>query len=205
MSLKFVRFISIPALIQIMAWRRPGDKLLSEQMMVSSHCFSELTIITKLTYDDNTAIHTCIFPCYIHQYLLQNHGYITTISDKMTYHWSHHVSLSAGLLCWNTARRTLQQWRFYLKMHGKEMSSFYQFLRWNCRSLQTILINVNLFEMEVYQTLRMPNSKIYIIKHWLSSIRLTTWVQTKKLSIIVNNNVISIIYVLKLRTIYSRG
>ena len=38
-SLKFVPegpINNIPALIQIMAWRRPGDKPLSEQMMV---CF----------------------------------------------------------------------------------------------------------------------------------------------------------------------
>ena len=37
-SLKFVpevRINNIPALVQIMAWRRPGDKLLSEPMMVS--------------------------------------------------------------------------------------------------------------------------------------------------------------------------
>ena len=38
MSLKFVpkvRINNIPALVQIMAWRRPGDKPLSEPMMVS--------------------------------------------------------------------------------------------------------------------------------------------------------------------------
>ena len=37
-SLKFVpkvRISNIPALVQIMTWRRPGDKPLSEQMMVS--------------------------------------------------------------------------------------------------------------------------------------------------------------------------
>ena len=37
-SLKFfpeVRINNIPALVQIMAWRRPGDKPLSESMMVS--------------------------------------------------------------------------------------------------------------------------------------------------------------------------
>ena len=37
-SLKFVPkgpINSIPALVQIMAWRRPGDKLLAEPMMVS--------------------------------------------------------------------------------------------------------------------------------------------------------------------------
>ena len=37
-SLKFVpkvRINNIPALVQIMAWRRPGDKALSEPMMVS--------------------------------------------------------------------------------------------------------------------------------------------------------------------------
>ena len=39
-SLKFVpkgRINNIPALVQIMAWRRPGDKPLSEPMMVSLH------------------------------------------------------------------------------------------------------------------------------------------------------------------------
>ena len=38
MSLKFVRkglINNIPSLVQIMAWRRPGDKPLSEPMMVS--------------------------------------------------------------------------------------------------------------------------------------------------------------------------
>ena len=37
-SLKFVPKVhinNIPALVQIMAWRRPGDKQLSEPMMVS--------------------------------------------------------------------------------------------------------------------------------------------------------------------------
>ena len=37
-SLKFVPNVqinNIPALVQIMAWRRPGDKPLSEPMMVS--------------------------------------------------------------------------------------------------------------------------------------------------------------------------
>ena len=34
-SLKFVPINNIPALVQVMAWRRPGDKLLSEPMMVS--------------------------------------------------------------------------------------------------------------------------------------------------------------------------
>ena len=37
-SMKFVpkvRINNIPALVQIMAWRRPGDKPLSEPMMVS--------------------------------------------------------------------------------------------------------------------------------------------------------------------------
>ena len=37
-SLKFVskvRIKNIPALVQIMAWRRPGDKPLSEPMVVS--------------------------------------------------------------------------------------------------------------------------------------------------------------------------
>ena len=47
-SLKFVprvRINNIPALVQIMAWRRPGDKPLSEPMMVSllTHiCVNEL-------------------------------------------------------------------------------------------------------------------------------------------------------------------
>ena len=38
LSLRFIRkcpINNIPALVQIMAWRRPGDKLLSEPMMVS--------------------------------------------------------------------------------------------------------------------------------------------------------------------------
>ena len=65
-SLKFVpkvRINNIPALVQIMAWRRPGDKPLSEPMMVSlpthicvtgpqwvKHCSHGREIITMYSF-----------------------------------------------------------------------------------------------------------------------------------------------------------
>ena len=49
-SLKFVpkvQFNNIPALLQIMAWRRPGDKPLSEPMVVNllTHIYASLGLI----------------------------------------------------------------------------------------------------------------------------------------------------------------
>ena len=56
-SLKFVpnvRINNIPALVQIMAWRRPGDKPSSEPMLISllTHtCVTRPQWISKLRYD----------------------------------------------------------------------------------------------------------------------------------------------------------
>ena len=54
-SLKFVpngQINNIPALVQIMAWRQPGDKPLSEPMMVSllSYIIYESLSLNELTY-----------------------------------------------------------------------------------------------------------------------------------------------------------
>ena len=75
-SLKFVPrglINNIPALVQIMAWRRPGDKPLSDPMMVSlptyiyirrSSSMSYLKrILPSFVYDHHSFISTCFF-CY---------------------------------------------------------------------------------------------------------------------------------------------
>ena len=52
-SLKFVPkgpINNIPALIEIMAWRRPGDKPLSELMMISLPVSLRLNELIKLRY-----------------------------------------------------------------------------------------------------------------------------------------------------------
>ena len=83
-SLKFVpdvRINNIPALVQIMAWRRPGDKPLSEPMMVSllthicvtrprwvnekiwlygqDHCIHDITSITD--------VYNHLWHCWLHK------------------------------------------------------------------------------------------------------------------------------------------
>ena len=59
-SLKFVPWgliNNIPALIQIMAWRRPGDKPLSEPMMVSLLGLNELMVL-EITYSSLLKVYT---------------------------------------------------------------------------------------------------------------------------------------------------
>ena len=68
-SMKFVPkgpINNIPALVQIMAWRRPGDKPLSEPMMVSltTHiCVTrpQWVNIIKISYDSDNGHHTTNF------------------------------------------------------------------------------------------------------------------------------------------------
>ena len=63
-SLKFVPkslIDNIPALVQIMAWRRPGDKPLSEPMMVNLHMVYIYIYIYHIT-------HYVIWYIYIHIY-----------------------------------------------------------------------------------------------------------------------------------------
>ena len=52
-----VRMYNIPALVQIMAWRRPGDKPLSEPMMVSLLTHICITLPQWV----NHAIYVCVF------------------------------------------------------------------------------------------------------------------------------------------------
>ena len=87
MSLKFVpkvRINNIPSLVQIMAWRRPGDKPLSEPMMVSlltqicvtrpqwvksfAHCRCQLIILLYLL--QSTCNIKCGSPLYSYFFLL---------------------------------------------------------------------------------------------------------------------------------------
>ena len=59
-----VRINNIPALVQMMAWRHPGDKPLSEPMMAillthiyASHSLTELIAMTvTMTFDTNTVM-----------------------------------------------------------------------------------------------------------------------------------------------------
>ena len=63
-SLKFipkVRINNIPALVQIMAWRRPGDKPLSEPMMV---CLLTHICVTRPQWVN--VLHSPIFPRLTH-------------------------------------------------------------------------------------------------------------------------------------------
>ena len=62
--LKFVpkgQINNIPALVQIMAWRRPGDKPLSEPMMVS--------LLTHICVTRPQWVKTCPTQCTVHVYL----------------------------------------------------------------------------------------------------------------------------------------
>ena len=75
-SLKYVpkvRINNIPALVQIMAWRRPGDKPLSEPMMVSllTHIYTSLGL-NELIYVRGT--NTYVFPLHL---LL--HAFLTSL------------------------------------------------------------------------------------------------------------------------------
>ena len=70
-SLKFVlkvRINNIPALVQIMAWRRPGDKPLSETMMVSlpTHICVTRPQWVKVTSDEcqDFSIHPLLDCCF---------------------------------------------------------------------------------------------------------------------------------------------
>ena len=72
MSLKFVpkvRINNIPALVQIMAWRRPGDKPLSEPMMVSlpTHiCVTRPQWVNRqqaIIWTNVGPVHWCIYIC----------------------------------------------------------------------------------------------------------------------------------------------
>ena len=66
MSLKVVprvRFNNIPSLVQIMAWRRPGDKPLSEPMMVS--------LLTHICVTRSQWVNTP-FPYHMLQYVPKN-------------------------------------------------------------------------------------------------------------------------------------
>ena len=89
--LKFVHkigFNNIPALVQIMPWRRWGDKLLSEQMMVSllTHICATRGLFTA-TYNQNKLIISCVKRLFIiydmkHSFLI-NWGFHGLALKKM--------------------------------------------------------------------------------------------------------------------------
>ena len=73
-SLKFVPKCSIkniPSLVQIMAWRRPGDKPLSEPMMVSSltHIWVTRPQWVNVTYYSYTSYAHSQLHCNTHVYI----------------------------------------------------------------------------------------------------------------------------------------
>ena len=87
---------NIPALVQIKAWRRPGDKPLSESMMISlpthicgtrpqwvkSHLLTEINksnIYSKhaITKSSQNVLYTCT-----HEFVLQNHEYVFLLHDR---------------------------------------------------------------------------------------------------------------------------
>ena len=82
-SLKFVPRVpinNIPALVQIMAWRRPGDKSLSEQMLVillTHTCVIRLQWVNQKNMASSLTESECLGPnwiqkCHIISYQLKN-------------------------------------------------------------------------------------------------------------------------------------
>ena len=103
-SLKFVPkcpINNIPALVQIMAWRWPGDKSLSEPMMVSlpmNICVTPPQWVKNKFYIDNIFIyhecftHACISIFYIlpllaHSWTLMTNYYETHFSIRYLSSW----------------------------------------------------------------------------------------------------------------------
>ena len=88
-SLKFVhgvRINNIPALVQIIAWRRPGDKPLSESMMVSllTHiCVTRPQWVKSVIYEHMLRIK--FMSTFYHIKLLSDECYRTSM--KVSQHW----------------------------------------------------------------------------------------------------------------------
>ena len=83
-SLKFVPngpINKIPALVQIMAWRRPGDKLLSEPRMVSlpTHIYTSLGLnqLTLLECESSWSL-----PWHRQSYYYSIGSQVTTLRDR---------------------------------------------------------------------------------------------------------------------------
>ena len=89
-SLKFVTegpINNIPALVQIMAWRRPGDKPLSEPMMVNllTHICVTRPQWVKKTFEDVLTLSTV----WIHNYTpCFKWGVVTSAVIQLNNHWS---------------------------------------------------------------------------------------------------------------------
>ena len=82
-SLKFVPkgpITNIPALVQIMAWRRPGDKPLSEPVMVS--LLTHICVIRPQWVKQNKKI-TCMI---LHDGYLTLHAWKPCIEELMKFH-----------------------------------------------------------------------------------------------------------------------
>ena len=87
-SMKFVPkgpINNIPSLVQIMAWRRPGDKTLSEPMMVSSLTHICITRPQWVKHD---------YTCQVYQshvcFVGQGHGPLSFAVTALMLTWCHH-------------------------------------------------------------------------------------------------------------------
>ena len=108
-SLKFVPkrpINNIPSLVQIMAWRRPGDKPLSEPMMVSllAHIcvtrpqWAKNTIYMKRKFGSvSDIIYTCILSCvytFVHTHIYKLYAWIYMLNNDTkfctTQSWKTH-------------------------------------------------------------------------------------------------------------------
>ena len=99
-SLKFVARVqinNIPALVQIIAWRRPGDKPLSEPMMVS--------LLTHICVTRPQSINTKELTEPVHQYHYCNYQqwYYCGPMSKL---WVHMMRNMGTLVQQNTAENT---------------------------------------------------------------------------------------------------
>ena len=108
-SLKFVpkvRINNIPALVQIMAWRRPGDKPLSEPMMVSllTHiCVTRpqwfKTLNMQYCFEETHIIYVHLLFCF---YCLD------VFDDKTSMNWYRMQGSSYPIASWPRASRFWQ-------------------------------------------------------------------------------------------------
>ena len=103
-SLKFVLkgpFNNIPALVQIMAWRRPGDKPLSEPMMVSPLMHICVTQPQWINEDKNIPMSCIQYNIWLaaNDVVIQEHTYqLQKFVKKKAY--ENLVCKMSVILCW---------------------------------------------------------------------------------------------------------
>ena len=126
-----VRINNIPALVQIMAWRRPGDKSLSEPMMVS------------------LLAHTCVTrPQWVKQTWMKSKGVLSSFElqwlGPLIYQymrqWTNHHWLRKWLVAWPTPTHYLDQCWDIVNWTLRNK------LQWNLNRNSHIFIQENAFE-----------------------------------------------------------